>query len=459
MMQEGLLSCVQLHTVTGLHASMTYANYKSTAPDTRCRKPRHFGNPSRRSQDKLAKTIHKKARSTRLRAQTRKTIYRSKYISLRDRPLVQHKTLGHELVPQALLKSCMSTLRVQFIRRDSDYHSSRRGYMILVKTMQPVHRSLESSLPASRRTKEDNIVTPALATSAELESDTCRSSEFYVWIDDDLELSRLHAVNDLLWMVGRPMPPRALHQQRLLGRQIIITEKLDLHLVWTSGQIFVKPLPRFLFDPHFWETFKLYHPQPDYDASLCSCRHRQKIALGLLFSYAALVAHESDYHIAKEMHLIPEDVQWSDWRKKIRGLLSISPIHSRVDPRFQYGELRLSRLNKIYFFWKTPFRGYMSRWNQYGAFFRDNLAWLAGSTVYIAVVLTAMQVGLATNELQDNDAFQSAAYGFTMFSVFGPLAAFFLICIVFCFIFIGNWIESRRYTRKRAHWSAKVRTG
>jgi hypothetical protein len=33
-----------------------------------CRRPRHFGNPSRRSEDKLAKTLDRKARSTSRRA-------------------------------------------------------------------------------------------------------------------------------------------------------------------------------------------------------------------------------------------------------------------------------------------------------------------------------------------------------------------------------------------------------
>jgi hypothetical protein len=32
-----------------------------------CHRPRHFGNPSRRSQDELAKTLDRKARSTRPR--------------------------------------------------------------------------------------------------------------------------------------------------------------------------------------------------------------------------------------------------------------------------------------------------------------------------------------------------------------------------------------------------------
>ena len=36
-----------------------------------CRRPRHFGKPSRRSQDQLVKTLDTKARSTRPRAYTR----------------------------------------------------------------------------------------------------------------------------------------------------------------------------------------------------------------------------------------------------------------------------------------------------------------------------------------------------------------------------------------------------
>ncbi|GKT49793.1 uncharacterized protein ColSpa_09974 [Colletotrichum spaethianum] len=74
----------------------------------------------------------------------------------------------------------------------------------------------------------------------------------------------------------------------------------------------------------------------------------------------------------------------------MREFLGTLPINPWIDPRFYYGELRLSRLNKIYFFWKTPLRGYKSRWNQYGSFFQDNFTWLASLTVYIAVVLTAM---------------------------------------------------------------------
>lgn len=86
-------------------------------------------------------------------------------------------------------------------------------------------------------------------------------------------------------------------------------------------------------------------------------------------------------------------------------------------------------------------RGYMAKWNQYGVFFHDYFTWLASLTAYIATVLTAMQVGLATKSLGSNDVFHSASYGFTVFAILGPLIAASLVLILFCCIFIYNWIE------------------
>ncbi|GKT81419.1 ankyrin domain protein [Colletotrichum tofieldiae] len=316
-------------------------------------------------------------------------------------------------------------------------------------------RDLSPLLPASRRTKEDDLEAPVLSPTldpADVRTDGARLAAVHDWVDKETDLRRLSDIHNWLWIVGRPSPPRPLHQHRLLSREIVITEKLELHLVWTTNRIFIKPLPRFLLEPHFWMRFLCCHLVSD-NADPCSCGGRQKRALGFLFSYAALITYESDFYLAKEMYLLPKEVEWLAWRVFVQELLDSSP-YQRIDPRFHYGELRLSRLNKIYFFWKTPLSGYMSRWNQYGSFFRDNFALLASSTVYIAVVLTAMQVGLSTDALRDNKPFQSASYGFTIFSIVGPLAAAGLVVLVFCYLFIGNWNATLRYGRKR---SAKFR--
>lgn len=91
----------------------------------------------------------------------------------------------------------------------------------------------------------------------------------------------------------------------------------------------------------------------------------------------------------------------------------------------------------------------MPRWNQYGTFFHDSLSWLAGSIVYVAVVLTAMQVGLATESLGGSNAFQSASYGFTVFSILGLLIAVSLIILELCRRFVGNWLKAVNYKKRR----------
>lgn len=78
----------------------------------------------------------------------------------------------------------------------------------------------------------------------------------------------------------------------------------------------------------------------------------------------------------------------------------------------------------------------MSHWNQYGSFLRDNFAVLASSTVYSAVGLTAMQVGLATEKLQNDKAFLLASYGFTVFSIIGPLVVTGMVILALYYTFL-----------------------
>ncbi|KAJ5730164.1 uncharacterized protein N7483_004672 [Penicillium malachiteum] len=150
-----------------------------------------------------------------------------------------------------------------------------------------------------------------------------------------------------------------------------------------------------------------------------------------------------------EKKLIPTEVSWADLTSLVKQVLATDHLYQKIDTRFIYGELRLSRLNKIYRFTRSSFlHGYMSQWNRYGDFFQDNLAWLAAATVYIALVLTAMQVGLATDALAENKAFQSASYEFAALSILGPLIAISLIIFTFCYMFINNWISTLAYQKK-----------
>ncbi|KFH44891.1 hypothetical protein ACRE_043120 [Hapsidospora chrysogenum ATCC 11550] len=297
-------------------------------------------------------------------------------------------------------------------------------------------------LPASYRTEHGDVAATGRRVLA------C--------VEQQLDLRRLTAVHRWLWLAGRPMPPRPLHHQLVLGREIVLTEQMDMHLVWRAGKMFLKPVPRFLLEPTFWTEWL------SCDGGCCctgdktvashagapGCRRALRgRALGFLFSYAALISHESDFHVAKETRLLQQEVSWPAWRTLVEQL-ETEHIYPHVDARFHYGELRLSRLDKIYRVRTSLARGYMPRWRRYHDFWRDHLALLAASTVYMAIVLTAMQVGLAT-ELAGSDTFQAASYGFTVFSILGPLIAMACIVLRFVAILVYNLVVTVGYKKGR----------
>ncbi|KAJ9496203.1 hypothetical protein H2202_008161 [Exophiala xenobiotica] len=97
-------------------------------------------------------------------------------------------------------------------------------------------------------------------------------------------------------------------------------------------------------------------------------------------------------------------------------------------PRYTYGELRLSRINLLYRFLpelklKYLFRGYHYGSQTYQRFLESNFAWLIAGFAYIALVLTAVQVGLGTRQLQGSAAFNAASAGFTVFSIVIDISA------------------------------------
>ncbi|KAK3685102.1 hypothetical protein B0T22DRAFT_211244 [Podospora appendiculata] len=327
----------------------------------------------------------------------------------------------------------------------------------LEKQFSPASANLSTLLPASRRTKDDDIK----ASTLDLE-----------YLREELCTKRLDVILNRLWMVGRPMPPRPLHYQRLLSREVFVTERMDMHLVWTEGRIFVKPIPRLLLATEFWTDYLACDQaccapvprwgtgfsqpaQPKWPASPprpeCDRRRIRRSCLGFLFSYTALIAYESDFKEAKNLHLVPREVKWSAWRIFVRELLDETEgkIYQKVSKRFLYGELRLSRLNKIYIFARRVPRGYMNRWSRYSGFFKENLTWLASVVGYVAIILTALQVGLTTKSLPENDSFQTFSTGFTIFSLVGPIGVLLLLIVYFLAVFTANWLATESFEKQR----------
>ncbi|KAF2803834.1 uncharacterized protein BDZ99DRAFT_163959 [Mytilinidion resinicola] len=222
-----------------------------------------------------------------------------------------------------------------------------------IRTGNPAH----STLPAVYHGDQDNLVR--------------LGNNHTDFVRLDLDVSRLNKIHKYLWLAGRPTCARALHRQKMIERQIIIVEQADLHLVWHESRVFLKPLPDYLLNHQFWVD------------TICSDANLHASACGFLLSYVWLVRHPSDLKIASELGLLSPQTQWEDWVIFVDTLL-VNIDHEALDTvnkRYQYGELRLSRLDlicRLSHFYRTGtfIRGYMYNYNRYTVFFNRNFGWI-----------------------------------------------------------------------------------
>ena len=115
----------------------------------------------------------------------------------------------------------------------------------------------------------------------------------------DLERMARH-----LWIMSTQSSSNVspLHQQKVKGREIIVTEDPRLHLVWIYDRVFIKPLPRYLLSYTFWsehmsnEKSTLWGSNEEEQET---CTRIRISALGFLRTYYHLIQHESDFEIAR----------------------------------------------------------------------------------------------------------------------------------------------------------------
>ncbi|KAH8749369.1 hypothetical protein F5883DRAFT_633601 [Diaporthe sp. PMI_573] len=264
------------------------------------------------------------------------------------------------------------------------------------------------------------------------------------FLHTDLRTPKLNRVHQYLWLAGLPRPARPLHRQRLLGRAVYLTEVPDEHLVWHETYILIKPLPEYLLSYSFWED------------EICRDEALYQSACGLLLSYVWLISTRSDLRIAHEVGVLAPDIRWEPWTTLVLDFLRCVDIHTlhQVDRRYAYSELRLSRLNSLYRFGAAGFSldklvyGYMSGSTRYTTFFAHNFGWLLVIFIYITVVLSAMQVALATNKLGQDARFQGFSYGAALMSLAFVLVVVAVVLAVWLALFWFHLVSTIQYCNK-----------
>ena len=242
----------------------------------------------------------------------------------------------------------------------------------------------------------------------------------------DMVPMKLNRLAPHLWMCSQPSYTNipALHLHTIHGRAVIVAEEPDLHLVWSNGRIFMKPLPAYLLSHPFWTQFLLGDNSQDIEDVRAS-------ALGLLRSYALCIQHESDLRMAHEHHLIPPDVTLRQWCTFAKSFNTITD--EEVSPRYHYGKIQLTRLH-----WLV--RVCMGELNYYyiDGGYGESFARYYGPLLFVfgilSVVLSAFQVGMAVEQLHSLEwtVFWSASRWFSIVSL--SVSAFVALYLVVSFV-------------------------
>jgi hypothetical protein len=219
-------------------------------------------------------------------------------------------------------------------------------------------------------------------------------------------------------------------------------EDPGLHLVWRHDCIYIKPMPKYLLSHVFWNEFLMAEP-------ITTPIDRRRIvaaALGFLRSYFYLIQHESDLRIAQrdELQLVPKTVTWEKFCSFSDSFDAIPD--QEVCERYQYGELRLTRLN----FWALPLLGqtvYQDFGLQYSDYFSPFLAPLLFVFAIFSVLLSAMQVALAVEALDSRRwlAFWNVSRWFAVVSIFLSIVPIVGLLGLFIVKFGNEWVFAIRY--------------
>ncbi|KAF2632490.1 hypothetical protein BU25DRAFT_470134 [Macroventuria anomochaeta] len=254
------------------------------------------------------------------------------------------------------------------------------------------------------------------------------------FLREDLDLTRLDSIQGYLGLAGRPRRVRPLHRYKMIGLDILYTQKMDLHLLKTRTHLMLKPLPLWIPDREIWYRH-IDHVQEWHES-----------ATGFLMSYVCLLTTPIDLKIAQGLALVHIPITWEWCRGFVEDFLRYVDINTlaQVNKRYHYGDLRRDRINMIYgyrFLTTHLVRGYFHRPNSSVAFFFRNQVWIL----------------IGVPGLEDNYVFQQALYAFVVCSIVSLAALLGVVGFVFVAIFLFNMLaafrnansRSRRLTRRQ----------
>jgi hypothetical protein len=266
----------------------------------------------------------------------------------------------------------------------------------------------------------------------------------------DLSVHELNSIHPYLTIAGSLNNTSAISQQFTLLRTIIPTNQVRLHLCWFDRTIYIKPLPIYLLDVDYVNKH-VYSLDFVFSSSKAEAG---SLALGFMRSYCLLILTPLDLIQAKNLGLIENRVRWVQWHRwRTAVMLAVSDHPNfKVNSRYQYGELRLPRLNWI---WRFKLRGlaYFTPHREYASYFAQYFQGLIIAFAFTTTLLQGMQVALAIPGPRSG-AFDLAAY----IVAIAAMVIVFLSALIIMAIFVPLFIYSALVTFK-TQWEHRKSLG
>jgi hypothetical protein len=301
--------------------------------------------------------------------------------------------------------------------------------------------AMENGMTVTEAVKKATL-TPPFALDCQLvanpDADYTTPSDLFnerIRLQKALHSAVLESMHKQLWYAGRKGNVSPLHHQKVVRRDIILTERVQLHLIWFERTIYIKRLDDELLD---WEFFSRV---------VCGDETLYRAASGFLLSYAHLIEYPSDLEIAKTYSLVNKGITWKKWQA-----FRISILHHLTDrdihDRYEYGELRLGRLNQIYRM-KLLGLSYFNVHRDYSSYFGDNYMTLVALFALVSAALSAMQI--MTNVDGVPVAVSVTSYRFAIVTLVALAGSCAGLLVLYVGLYVWNWLSIlvRRRSQRR----------
>ncbi|KAI9149092.1 hypothetical protein HJFPF1_11139 [Paramyrothecium foliicola] len=258
-----------------------------------------------------------------------------------------------------------------------------------------------------------------------------RQDDILDCIRKELSTPKLDAMFPYLWLVASPSSDHVspLTEQIVRGREIVVSENPELHLVWANSRVWIKPIPDFLLSYDFWSVCLSNSSPTTTPMSSLALDPARRACLGFLRTYYYLIQHRSDFVLAQQHQLIPHGVDFP------RLMTFLTPFgttvaDSAVSLRYNYGQLRLTRLNKWAPLALRRWYFHKVQW-QYADVFAQFYAPVLLVFGFFSIILAAMQVGTQARPAWEAFASVSAWFAVTSLLVVVGIGVVMAVLLVF----------------------------